>query len=105
MVELTEVLDSWTPAILLFAFLLPVIFFSVLAFWRYGRLSGALLFMLAGGVGIVTGFTWYDIYTTNWGLTVGLMLITYGIICIGFAFMCIFGKGKAHKKGGKNERL
>lgn len=67
-------------------YLLVVALFGILAFWKLS----APLFMVAAGVSFMTGFYWYDAYTTNIGLTVGLMLAAYGLVCIGFAFRCIF---------------
>ena len=65
-------------------------FFSFLAFWRFN----ALLFMLAGGASLMVGLQWYDVYTTPAGLTIGLMLIAYALVCIGFAFRCIFWRDR-----------
>lgn len=63
-----------------------VIFFSVLAFWRYN----ALLFMLAAGASLMTGLYWYDTYTNELGLAMGILLIAYSLVCLGFAMQCIF---------------
>ncbi len=64
----------------------PVIFLSMVAFWR----PNAVLFMLAAGASLITGFSWYDTYMTNAGLTISLMLIGYSFACLGFAFRCLF---------------
>lgn len=63
-----------------------VIFFSVMGFWRLNP----LLFMLAAGSSLMLGLYWYDAFTDNLGLTIGLMLIVYSLVCAGFAFKCIF---------------
>jgi len=63
-----------------------VVFFSLLAFWKLNP----LLFMLAAGASIMLGLEWYDIYLTDLGLAISLMLITYSFVCIGFAFRFIF---------------
>ena len=63
-----------------------VIFFSWLAFWRHN----ALMFMLTAGTSIMTGLYWRDTYTNNIGLAVGLMLIAYSLVCLGFALQCLF---------------
>ena len=63
-----------------------VVFFSFLAFWKLN----ALLFMLAGGASLMVGLQWYDVYTDNTGLTIGLMLIGYSFTCMAFAFRCLF---------------
>ena len=68
-----------------------VVFFSLLAFWRYN----ALLFMLAAGGSVMTGFYWRDTYTTNLGLAIGILLVVYGIVCLGFALPCIFWRKQA----------
>ena len=67
-----------------------VIFFSLLAFWRHD----ALMFMLAAGVSIMLGLYWFDTYTNNLGLTIGLSLIGYGFCCLGFAFRMIFWRDR-----------
>ena len=67
---------------------LAVVFFSVLAFWK----ENALVFMLAGGVSMMTGLYWYDVYTNSIGLSVSLVLIAYSLVCFGFALRCIFWK-------------
>lgn len=61
-------------------------FFSFLGFWR----PDSLPFMLAAGVSLIMGLYWFDIFTTNLGLTVGLMFIAYSFVCVGYAFRCIF---------------
>ncbi len=70
-----------------------VIFFSLLAFWRHN----ALMFMLAAGASTILGFYWFDTYINNLGLTIGLLLIAYGLCCLGFALMSIFWKGRARE--------
>ncbi len=71
-----------------------VVFFSVIAFWQYN----ALLFMIAGGSSIILGLYWFDVYTTNMGLTIGLMLILYSLVCIAFAFKCLFWRGDINQE-------
>lgn len=73
---------------------LVVVFFSVLGFWR----PNPLPFMMAAGASLMLGLYWYDVYTTNIGLTIGLMLIAYSLVCIGFAFMCIFWKDRLREE-------
>ena len=67
-----------------------VVFFSLLAFWKKNRFVTALMFMLAAGTSMIVGLQWYDVYTTNTGLTIGLMLIGYSFTCMAFAFRCLF---------------
>ena len=68
-----------------------VMFFSVLAFWR----QNTLMFMLAAGASLMVGFYWYDTYTNNLGLTIGLMLIANSLVCVGFGLGCVFRRGKS----------
>ena len=65
---------------------LVVAFFTAIGYWR----QNALLFMLAAGASIMVGFKWYDSYTTAIGMTAGLVLIANSLVCLGFAFSCIF---------------
>lgn len=71
-----------------------VIFFSVLAFWKYN----ALLFMITAGASVMTGLYWRDTYTTNIGLAIGTLLVAYSLVCLGFALQCIFWKGKTREE-------
>lgn len=72
-----------------------VLFFSLMAFWR----PNAVLFMVAAGASMMTGLYWYDVYTTNIGLSISLMLIAYSLLCIGLAFKCIFYRGEITGSG------
>ena len=63
-----------------------IVFFSLLAFWKYN----AILFMIAAGVSMMVGLQWYDVYTTDTGLSISLMMIAYCFVCFGFGFACIF---------------
>ena len=67
-----------------------VMFFSVLAFWKYD----ALLFMITAGASVMTGLYWRDTYTTNIGLSIGILLIIYGLICLVFGIGCLFKRRK-----------
>lgn len=69
-----------------FVVFVPLILFSVLAFWK----SNAILFMLVAGTALITGLYWYDAFTDNLGLTIGLMLLLYALACVAFAFRMIF---------------
>jgi len=81
-----ESMDAIALAFEQFVMLLPLVILSILAFWK----SNALLFMLAGGTSIMVGLYWYDIYTTDLGLGISLMLIAYSLLCLGLAFRFIF---------------
>ena len=63
-----------------------VVFLSLLAFWRLNT----VLFMLAGGASFMLGLQWYDVYVTDSGLGIALMLIAYAFVCFGFGYKCIF---------------
>ena len=67
-----------------------VVFFSVLGFWK----PNPLPFMLAAGASLMLGLYWFDVYTTNIGLGISLMMIAYSLVCIGWAFRLIFWKDR-----------
>lgn len=68
-----------------------VIFFSCLAFWKYD----ALLFMITAGASVMTGFYWRDTYTNELGLSIGILLVVYGLVCLIFALGCLFKRRRA----------
>lgn len=68
--------------------LLPLIGFSVLAFWS----KYAPVFMITSGVGLMTGLKWYDVFTDDTGLSVSLGIIAYAFICLFFAYRFMFWK-------------
>ena len=70
--------------------LLALAIFSALAFWK----PNPLLFMMAAGTSLMLGLDWYDVYTTNIGLTISLMLMAYALVCLGYAFRCIFWRDR-----------
>ena len=63
-----------------------VVFFSVMAFWKHS----ALMFMITSGASLMLGLEWYDVYVTDTGLTIGLMLIMYSLVAGAFAYSCMF---------------
>ena len=63
-----------------------VVFFSILAWTKLNM----VMFMLAAAASIMTGLYWFDVYTTDIGLSISLALIAYGLLCVGLAFKCIF---------------
>lgn len=65
---------------------LAVVFFSLMAFWK----PNPVLFMLTAGASMMTGLKWFDVYTTDIGLSISLMLIGYSFISFGFAYRFIF---------------
>ena len=66
--------------------LIPMMFFSALAFWK----SNPVLFIMAGSCAFFNGLNWYDAFGTHEALAISLMLIVYCFICWGFAFKYIF---------------
>lgn len=66
--------------------IVPIVIMSALAFWRLN----AVLFMITAGMSVIMGFYWYDALANDAALAVGLMLVAYGFLCVGFAFRCIF---------------
>lgn len=75
---------------------LPLIFLSVMAFWK----ENAVLFMLTAAAAMLTGLYSPDIIsgsdtTAPLGIAVGLALMTYSLFCIGMAFRLIFWKSDA----------
>ena len=63
-----------------------VVFFSLIASWK----SNAVAFMLCGAASLMTGFYWFDVYTTDIGLSISLVFIAYAFLCIALAFRYIF---------------
>ena len=77
--------------VILLIILVPLIFFSIMAFWK----ENSLMFMLAGGVSILAGFCCYDVETNTWSLGISLVLWAYAIVCLIFGFMCMFKRSPA----------
>jgi hypothetical protein len=65
--------------------LVSVALFSGLAFWK----PNGLLFMLIAGGSLMLGLTWYDTYSTDLGLSVGMVMIGYALACLGFGLKCL----------------
>jgi hypothetical protein len=68
-----------------------LVLFSVLACWKENH----ILFMINGGLAITTGLFAPDIIngnyeTTNMGIAIGLLLITFGFLCWGLSFRLMF---------------
>ena len=70
--------------------LVPLIFMSVLAFWR----PHVLLFLLMSGAALMIGLYWYDAYTNETGLTVSLMLIGYSFVSAAFGMKVMLWAGE-----------
>ena len=65
---------------------LPVIFFSLLAFWK----PNAVLYMLTGAVALFTGLFWYSEFGTPISMAIAMCLISYCLVCCGFAYKYLF---------------
>ena len=65
---------------------IPLVLFSVLAFWK----GHALLFLILGGISLFIGLKWFDVYTNDIGLAIGMGLILYGLVSLGMAFPALF---------------
>ena len=84
-------LEQGVQALTTLALFMPVIIFSILAFWK----ENYFLFMFTCIVAHMTGFYAPDIIsgeyaTTPLGVTVGICLVMYGIVCAGWSFALIF---------------
>lgn len=66
--------------------LIPMMFFTALAFWK----PNPVPFMLAGACAFFNGLAWYDTQGTHEALAIGLTLIAFCFVCWGFAFKLIF---------------
>lgn len=69
--------------------LLPLIGFSILAFWRLHP----VLFLITAGIAIMTGLYVPDILTggtTVLSMSVGLVIVMYAFVCLTFAYLTIF---------------
>lgn len=77
----------------LFLAFIPVIFFSLLSWWKYNP----ILFMVTAGVSLLVGFNAPDFLspdtTTSLEVTIGLTFIAYALLCVGMAFQTIFRGG------------
>lgn len=81
---------DWSTYISLGLSLAALVILSWLAYWRWS----AVIFMLTAGVSITIGFQWYDTFTSWTGISISLMFIVYAILCVAFAFRCIFWRNK-----------
>lgn len=75
---------------------LPLLFFSVISFWKENH----ILFLITFGIAIITGLNSPDIIaghyaTTGIGITVGICTISYGLVCMAMAYRLIFWKDQA----------
>jgi hypothetical protein len=87
-------MTDWTGLI----YLVPLAFFSVLAFWK----ESAILFIITAALSLMVGLKWFDIYVNETGLSIGLMLIVYSFVSFGFSFRIMWER-KHTGKGQGNE--
>ena len=76
-----------------FVLLLPLIGFSVLAFWTLHP----VLFLITAGIAIMTGLYVPDILTggaTALSMSIGLVIVMYSFVCISFAYATIYRAGR-----------
>lgn len=66
--------------------MIPLALFSVLALWK----PNPVLFLINAGIAVMTGLEYFNLYVSNQGLAVSLMIIAYSIYCIAMAFRMIF---------------
>ena len=64
-----------------------VVFFSIMAI-KVKELR-PVLFMLTAGASIMLGLYWFDVYTTDVGLGISLMIILYSFMCLGAAHITL----------------
>jgi hypothetical protein len=71
-------------------FLIPLIVFSILAFWRLNP----VLFLIAAAIGLMTGLSIPDLLAGNTSsdlsLSLGLLVVAYGLACVVFAYVTLF---------------
>jgi len=83
--EVQDVADVFQGLILL----LPLIVFSILAFWK----RHPVLFLIVAGIAIVTGLKMPDILagtTTPLSLSLGILTAAYAFVCIAMAYRAMF---------------
>ena len=89
--NLVTTVTEMTNNLTLVLYFLPLVFFSVLGFWR----TSAIGFLMAAGASIIVGLVWYDVDVTTRGLAIGLLFMGYSLACLGLAFGAMFSRGKS----------
>jgi len=84
------IMQNWSSFIMLALGLVFIVGISSFAFWKWNP----LLFMLAAGASLICSFYWYDFLGNNLGLTIGLVMFVYALVCAAFGFCSIFQKLK-----------
>jgi hypothetical protein len=74
--------------------LLPLVIFSILAFWKENH----ILFIITFGIAFITGMNAPNIIsgeheTTALGVSLGALLIGYALFCAAMAFRLMFWRG------------
>lgn len=67
---------------------IPLALFSIIAFWK----NNSLVFLITAGLSVFIGLKWFDVYTDNTGLAIGILILLYGFLCIGMAIKALFGR-------------
>ena len=65
---------------------LALVLLSVISFWK----PNVILFMITGAMAILFGFNWYKANNINMGLSIGLVLVVFGLYCFAMGFRMIF---------------
>lgn len=52
--------------------------------------KNAVMWMVAAGMSVFTGFYWFDTFTTNLGLAFGILFLIYGLNCFAIGFVSMF---------------
>lgn len=83
-----------------FIVIVIILAFTVIAFWRLNESTSpnfsSILFMLTAGAAMIAGLYSPDALTelgyATFGISFGLILITYSFACLGLAYASIFKK-------------
>ena len=69
--------------------LVPLMFLSVLAFWK----PHALLFQIVMGMSLLVGLDWFNAYPTDAGLSISVMLVAYSLVAGAFGLKVMLWDG------------
>jgi len=82
-----------SQAVGLFAIILPLIGFAIMA-WKT---KYPVFFELCFALSFVAAFRWYDVFGTTDALAVSLVLMVFAIVCAGAAFNAMFNAPREGK--------
>ena len=74
---------------MLYASIIILLAFSLLAFWK----PLVPLFMIIGGISLMLGLYWFDVFNNSIGLAISLILIAYSFFSIGYAIKVALWEG------------